>query len=83
MRLLAIEQEPRIQALIRHHASCRWPAVQVVAYPPLERGPIPPEFLAQGFDAVLLAQSWAGVEGLEWLRDLANREGFAPVIFML
>ncbi len=83
MRLLAIEQEPRIQALIRHHASCRWPAVNVVAYPPLERGPIPPEFLAQGFDAVLLAQSWSGGEGLEWLRDLANREGFAPVIFML
>ncbi len=83
MRLLAIEQEPRIQALIRHHASCRWPAVNVVAYPPLERGRIPPEFLAQGFDAVLLAQSWAGGEGLEWLRDLANREGFAPVIFML
>jgi len=83
MRLLAIEQEPRIQALIRHHASCRWPAVNVVAYPPLERGPIPAEFLAQGFDAVLLAQSWAGGDGLEWLRDLANREGFAPVIFML
>jgi tRNA A-37 threonylcarbamoyl transferase component Bud32/DNA-binding NarL/FixJ family response regulator len=83
MRLLAIEQEPRIQSLIRHHASCRWPAVNVVAYPPLERGPIPAEFLAQGFDAVLLAQSWAGGDGLEWLRDLANREGFAPVIFML
>ena len=83
MRLLAIEQEPRIQALIRHHASCRWPAVNVVAYPPLERGPIPAEFLAQGFDAVLLAQSWAGGDGLEWLRDLANRDGFAPVIFML
>jgi tRNA A-37 threonylcarbamoyl transferase component Bud32/DNA-binding NarL/FixJ family response regulator len=83
MRLLAIEQEPRVQALIRHHASCRWPAVEVVAYPPVERGPIPPEFLAQGFDAVLLAQSWPGGDGMEWLRDLANREGFAPVIFML
>ncbi len=83
MRLLAIEQEPRIQALIRHHASCRWPAVEVVAYPPLERGPIPPEFLAQGFDAVLLCQSWPGGDGMEWLRDLANRAGFAPVIFMV
>ncbi|MDE2219843.1 MAG: protein kinase [Gammaproteobacteria bacterium] len=83
MRLLAIEQEPRVQALIRHHASCRWPAVELVAYPPLERGAIPPEFLAQGFDAVLLAQSWAGGDGMEWLRDLANRAGFAPVVFML
>ena len=83
MRLLAIEQEPRVQALIRHHASCRWPAVEVVAYPPLERGAIPAEFLAQGFDAVLLAQSWPGGDGMEWLRDLANRAGFAPVVFML
>ncbi len=83
MRLLAIEQEPRIQALIRHHASCRWPAVEVVAYPPVERGLIPAEFLAQGFDAVLLCQSWPGGDGMEWLRDLGNRAGFAPVIFML
>ena len=93
MRLLAIEQEPRVQALIRHHASCRWPAVEVVPYAPLERGAIPPEFLAQGFDAVLLSQSWHGAEGpnsdgsggagTEWLRDLANRDGFAPVIFMI
>ncbi|HLQ12652.1 MAG TPA: protein kinase [Steroidobacteraceae bacterium] len=82
MRLLAIEQEPRIQSLIRHHASCRWPAVELVPYQPLERGTIPAEFLAQGFDAVLLSQSWSGGEGLEWLRDLANRSGFAPVIFL-
>jgi len=83
MRLLVIEQDPGVQALIRHHASCRWPAVETMAYAPLERGTIPPEFLAQGYDAVLLSQSWSGAEGMEWLRDLANRNGFAPVIFML
>ena len=83
MRLLAIEQEPRIRSLIRHHASCRWPAVEVVNYAPAERGVIPPEFLAQGYDAVLLSQSWPGGEGMDWLRDLANRAGFAPVIFLV
>ena len=83
MRLLAIEQEPRIRSLLRHHASCRWPAVELVHYAPMERGPLPPEFLAQGYDAVLLAQGWPGGDGMEWLRDLANRPGFAPVIFML
>ena len=83
MRLLAIEQELRIQALLRHHASCRWPAVEVVSYQPADRGLIPPEFLAQGFDAVLLSQSWPGGDGMEWLRDLANRAGFAPIIFMV
>ena len=83
MRLLVIEQDPGIQALLRHHASCRWPAVETVPYAPVDRGLIPAEFLAQGFDAVLLSQSWPGGDGMEWLRDLANRNGFAPVIFML
>ena len=83
MRLLVIEQDPGIQALLRHHASCRWPAVETVPYAPADRGLIPAEFLAQGFDAVLLSQSWPGGDGMEWLRDLANRSGFAPVIFML
>jgi serine/threonine protein kinase/CheY-like chemotaxis protein len=83
MRLLAIEQEPRVQSLLRHHASCRWPAVELINHAPAERGRIPPEFLAQGYDAVLLSQAWPGGDGFEWLRDLASRPGFAPVIFLL
>jgi eukaryotic-like serine/threonine-protein kinase len=83
MRLLAIEHEPRVRSLLRHHASCRWPGVELTHYVPAERGPLPPEFLAQGYDAVLLAQGWPGGDGMEWLRDLGNRPGFAPVIFML
>jgi serine/threonine protein kinase/CheY-like chemotaxis protein len=83
MRLLLIEEDPKIRALICHHVSCRWQGAAVTVYPPLQRGAIPPEFLAQGYDAVLLAQKWPGGEGIEWLRDLANRPGFAPVIFLL
>jgi serine/threonine protein kinase/CheY-like chemotaxis protein len=82
MRLLAIEQDPQVQALLRHHASCRWPAVEVASHQPLVHGPVPPEFLAQGYDVVLLSQRWPGGDGLEWLRDLANRPGFAPVVFL-
>jgi eukaryotic-like serine/threonine-protein kinase len=83
MRLLVIEQDPGVQSLLRHHASCRWPAVETIPYAPVERGPIPAEFLAQGYDAVLLSQSWGSGEGMDWLRDLGNRRGFAPVIFLL
>ena len=82
MRLLYIEEDPKTRARIRHHLSCRWPDVEVVAHAPLQRGPLPVEFLAQGYDAVLLAQSWPGGEGLDWLRDLTTRTGFAPVIFL-
>ena len=82
MRLLYIEEDPKSRARIRHHLSCRWPEVELSAWAPLQRGAVPPEFLAQGYDAVLLAQSWPGGDGLEWLRELTTRPGFAPVIFL-
>lgn len=57
MRLLLIDHDPRYRALIRHHVTCRWTAADVVTYNPLRRGMPAPEFLAQGFDAVLLDHS--------------------------
>jgi len=41
-----------------------------------------PGFLAQGYSVVLLDHQWRGGSGLDWLKDLAGREGFAPVIFL-
>src|SRR5256886_16870642 len=41
-----------------------------------------PEFLAQGFDAVLLADVWPGGRGLTWARELAGRTGFAPLVLL-
>ncbi len=82
MRLLYIEEDPKSRARIRHHLSCRWPDVELTAWAPTQRGALPPEFLAQGYDAVLLAQDLPGGDGLEWLRELTTRPGFAPVIFL-
>jgi eukaryotic-like serine/threonine-protein kinase len=83
MRLLLVEEDPKVRALLRHHLSCRWPEVQISAHPPLQRGPLPPEFLAQGYDAVLLAGTSDETDGIAALHDLRSRPGFAPVIFML
>lgn len=81
MRLLLVEEDPKVRALIRHHVSCRWPEAQVRAHPPGVRGPLPVEFLAQGYDAVLLSSLRDG-QGLVWLHELVSRPGFAPVIFL-
>jgi CheY-like chemotaxis protein len=81
MRLLMIEHDPRYRALIRHHVTCRWPDADVVTYNPVRRGAPAPEFLAQGFDAVLLDHASPRGAGFGWLEDLASRPGFAPVIF--
>ena len=41
MRLLLVEEDPKVRSLLRHHLSCRWPEVQISAHPPLQRGPLP------------------------------------------
>src|SRR5690349_8638183 len=82
MRILLIDDDPRYRTLLRHHISCAWPDVDLVSYNPRVRGPLTPGFLAQGFSAVLLDHGWKGGSGLDWLRDFAGRDGFAPVIFL-
>jgi eukaryotic-like serine/threonine-protein kinase len=82
MRLLLIDDDPRFRTLLRHHVSCEWPDVDVVGYNPVVRGPLVPGFLAQGYSAVLLDHEWDAGKGLDWLRDLVARPGFAPVIFL-
>jgi serine/threonine protein kinase len=54
----------------------------VVVHSPVSQGALAPEFLAQGFDAVLLAEEWPGGRGLDWARELAGRGGFAPIVLL-
>lgn len=82
MRLLLIDEDPRYRVLLRHHLSCHWPDAEVVAWNPVVRGALAPEFLAQGFSAVLLADAWTGGDGLEWLQELRARSGFAPILLL-
>jgi tRNA A-37 threonylcarbamoyl transferase component Bud32/DNA-binding NarL/FixJ family response regulator len=82
MRLLMIEDDARYCALIRHHLTCRWPDAELVVSSPVLH-PIPaPEYVAQGFDAVIVSHDWPGGRGIEWVKDLASRPRFAPVIFL-
>ncbi len=76
MRLLLIDDDAEYRALLRHHVSCRWPHALCCEYEPSARGPLAPEIVASGFDAVLLA--CAGDLGP--LESLASRPGFAPIV---
>ncbi|HSY08536.1 MAG TPA: serine/threonine-protein kinase [Steroidobacteraceae bacterium] len=77
-----IEDDARFGALILHHASCRWPEARLTVHSPRTQGAVSPEFLAQGFDAVLVAGSGTDGCGLDWLRNVAGRPGFAPLVFL-
>jgi DNA-binding response OmpR family regulator len=82
MRLLLIVQDARFRSLIRHHVTCEWPDADLVMRSTRAPGRLPPEFLAQGYDAVLIDQAWLGGQGLAWLQELASRRGFAPIMFL-
>lgn len=78
MRLLLIEDDAAQSEILQHCLTSRHPDVQVVVRNPDLHGPLASEFLAQGYDAVLLGDH----RGLDELRDLSGRAGFAPIIFI-
>ena len=82
MRLLLIEEDARHCAHIRQRLASWRPQAQLIVHSPVSQGALAPEFLAQGFDAVLLAEDWPGGRGLTWARELASRAGFAPLVLL-
>jgi serine/threonine protein kinase len=82
MRVLLIEEDARRCDHIRERLTAWRPQAQLTVHRPRSQGPLAPGFLAQGFDAVLLTEAWAGGRGLNWVRELAGREGFAPLVLL-
>ncbi|HEY6482591.1 MAG TPA: serine/threonine-protein kinase [Steroidobacteraceae bacterium] len=80
--MLLIEEDSRRCAEIQQRLCAHRADAQLVIRSPKSQGQLPPEFLAFGFDAVLLTQRWTGGRGLDWLRELHARPGFAPVVFL-
>ena len=82
MRLLLIEEDARRCAHIRERLLSWRPHAEMVVHRPVSQGGLAREFLAQGFDAVLLADEWPGGRGLTWARELSGRAGFAPIVLL-
>jgi serine/threonine protein kinase len=83
MRLLLIEEDAGRCAHIRQRLAAWRPHAQLVVHSPVSQGALARDFLAQGFDAVMLAEEWpGGGRGLTWARELAARAGFAPLVLL-
>ena len=82
MRVLLVEEDARRCAQIRRRLASWRPHAQLTVHSPLSQGELAPEFLAQGYDAVLLAEQWPGGGGLAWARELSGRTGFAPIVLL-
>jgi serine/threonine protein kinase len=79
MRLLLIDDDAAQCEIIQHRLTSRKPDARIEVRSPGLHGPLAPEFLAQGFDVVLLGHG----RGLGELRELTGRTGFAPVVFVV
>jgi serine/threonine protein kinase len=82
VRLLLIDDEPALQALVRHHVTCAWPDARIDVHEPARLGALPADFLAQGFDAVLIGPARLGGDPVATLEALRARRGFAPIVFL-
>ncbi len=82
MRLLLIDADERRCADFRRWLDTWQPASELVVRDPVVQGSLHPDFLAQGYDAVLLAEEWSGGAGLDWARELARRQSFAPLVLL-
>jgi eukaryotic-like serine/threonine-protein kinase len=82
MRLLLIDEDAERCRHVRARLTAWRPQAELVVHDPVRQGALPPEFLAQGFDAVLLAEGWHGGRGLAWAREFAQRPGFAPLVLL-
>jgi eukaryotic-like serine/threonine-protein kinase len=82
VRLLLIEEDASRCAHIRERLLTWRPHAEMLVHRPVSQGALAPEFLAQGFDAVLLAEEWPGGRGLLWARELSGRAGFAPIVLL-
>jgi len=82
VRLLLIEEDAHRCAHIQRRLVCWRPHAELIVHRPVAQGALARDFLAQGFDAVLLADEWPGGRGLAWARELARRAGFAPIVLL-
>ena len=82
MRLLLIEEDKRRCENFQQRLALWRPETELVVRDPVIQGRLPPEFLAQGYDAVLLSDEWSGGGGLAWAKELAGKPGFAPLVLL-
>jgi hypothetical protein len=79
-RFLLICADPSVKARLGETLASSWPEAELRHHDPKAAGRLPVGFVAAGFDALLLALAEDRAARVDWLRDLADRAEFAPVI---
>ncbi|MCU0975245.1 MAG: protein kinase [Steroidobacteraceae bacterium] len=83
LRVLIIDDEPIYRKLLAQHIATGFEGPLVSEFDPAGFEDPPQVMPAQPCDVVLLDDTPGAGAGLEWLRDLSQRPGFPPVVYLL
>jgi tRNA A-37 threonylcarbamoyl transferase component Bud32 len=83
LRALIVSDRADYRQLLAHHVTLEWRDALPAEYEPATRGRLPEGFTGIAYDVVLLDHEVQGGRGLEWLKELAARSAFPPIVYMV
>jgi eukaryotic-like serine/threonine-protein kinase len=82
MRVLIIDDDEDLQALLSHYLKQQWPDAAIEQYNPLEK-PMPDASFPLGdYDVMILDYMLGRGDGLEWLAEFKKRSDCPKVLFL-
>jgi len=82
MRILIIDDDQDLRALLAHYLRDEWPEARVEPYDPVERDMPDGSFPLADYDAIILDYMLGRGNGLDWLQRLKERADCPPVLFL-
>ena len=82
MRVLIIDDDEDLHALLSHHIAHQWPDATIELYNPLEKPMPDASFPLGGYDVMILDYMLGRGDGLEWLAEFKKRPDCPKVLFL-
>jgi CheY-like chemotaxis protein len=82
MRILIIDDDPDLRALLGHYLAQQWPDAQIEPYNPLDRTMPDVSFPLGSYDVVILDYMLGRGDGLQWLAEFKKRADCPKILFL-
>ena len=82
MRVLIIDDDEDLHALISHHIAHQWPDASTEFYNPLDKPMPDASFPLGSYDVVILDYMLGRGDGLEWLAEFKKRADCPKILFL-
>jgi FixJ family two-component response regulator len=82
VKILIIDDDEDLRAILAHHLKQEWPGLAVEQFDPLERDMPDASFPLGSYDVVILDYMLGRGDGLEWLEAFKKRADCPPVLFL-